>query len=403
MFFVCCACASKRTDAEDGSAGSQALPGAHRTLADLLEEAEASQDAQQSAKRKNGEPKQSGQVDAGGWQWNPPVGADTTGGTVPHAGPGQALPNPPGDTNELQRIIDQRNKLVDKCKFLDNLRVIARRGARPKALAQAQRDLQPHVPRWIELYRQMADFLPPRFDDPHRSQVVGVLEAAIRKRKDFFEAQVLAAIGRAYDGHVTEATQHLDGAIEVIESCGSALYPSLVAHDCAYACILAGQPEKVELFIKLIKEKIDATDQYQRQQWLVAVYACAVGNEGDARTYFRRVLSKVGFIQKRTVPVSPILVGDAAFFFLTQSTASLTAAQVADYKQMAEQLLENVPTEDPWVWQLLRAKAALAADQGEWGTALKHLEDCEEVCPRTIDAEVQAVKAGYRDHPVTSH
>lgn len=449
----------------EARAGAQALPGGHRTLADLLREAE------EQATNKPASGHESGKTTA-----KPEASRDRKWGpdrTPPRAEParptGDIEPQPPPrpraiptpapppvvHTADLQHHIDARHRIVDACDFFDTLKRIAREEATlfqrgrehqqavvvltqavananmlnapgtnqvpaaakdaatravdrarasirrtEQAVAGQQRVLKPlyervapHVGPWVQVYRDMAQFLVPRRSDPNRHNVLGVLEAAVARREDFFEGRVLAAFCHAYEGRADACGKHLDRAIGFIDANAPTLYATHVSHDCAATCIAANQPQRVSGFIKGVK-KLPADNQSAFQKWLVAAHAVATKREHDAAIFFRRALSTAGFFEKSTTdkptkPVNPILAGDAAHFFLTKKSTS--DKEVAD----AANLVERAEVSD--AWQLLRAKAALAARQARWDDAKAEIAACLAECPATLEAEVKSEDAAYRN------
>ena len=153
------------------------------------------------------------------------------------------------------------------------------------------------------------------------------LERAVNQRDDFFEGRVLAAYCHAYDGRIQACDNHLCTAISLIDECAPVLYFAQVTHDCAYVCIIAGQPDRVKPLIQILNG-LPRDQQSLSQLWLVASYSVATKKENDAATYFMRALAKMGFFKKPAngqpaATIDPMLAGDAAHFFLTQTNPPL--------------------------------------------------------------------------------
>jgi hypothetical protein len=455
---------SMAADPED-RAGGRALPGGHRTLADLIEEAERDTAGAKPSGQPSAKSLPQGVPDPKNWKWEPdhklqPEGAGEPPAPGPRQGVGERpqaiqapLAVPQANIARLQQLIDQRNRIVDACDFFETLQQIAREevqlrqcgvaavqaqvalnqanvhlnnlmvpGANlvaAKAKADARRAVDqarrqvgraeaafvrqqeilqplygrvaPHLVPWVKVYRDMAEFLVPRRSDPNRQAVLATIEGAIGQRQDFFEGQVLAAFGHAYDGQAKPCTDHLKGAIAFIDGCAPVLYTAHVTHDCAYACVIADQGELVKGFVKAI-EGLAPRNQSAYQQWLVATHAVSMKRTATAGTYFLRALAKVdGFAQPKAggqaAPIDPILAGDATHFFLTKQ-------REVDLEKYSRLIDRVAPGGD--AWQLARAQAALAARRGNWPKALRAIKACKDDCPETLVPEVTAEETAYQ-------
>lgn len=421
--------------AAEPPAGSTALPGGHRTLADLLGEAEdgATPPAQAN-------PRQPA-----------PRGERPQAIQAPVSGPAAEV-----NLSALQEAIDRRHQAVDACDLFQTLKDIVREEQKLRALvidwqsavvavnqaadqaailnapgtekvpgemkAAARRALDqargwlnraahavrtqqgvlqplygrvaPHLAPWVQAYRDMAGFVPVRRSDPGRQAVLAVFEQAIGRRNDFFEGRVLAAFMHAYDGQTAACSEHLAQAITFIDQYAPALYAAHVTHDCASTSILADQAKRVTGFVKMI-EDLDPKSQSAHQQWIVASHAVATKREATARTYMQRALAKAGAFKKppdgKPLPPLPsFLAGDAAHFYLTQKTVGEKDVE------KAARLIERAGTETD-AWQLARARAALAARQERWADACREMDACLVDCPATLQTAAGAEASAYRD------
>ena len=451
-----------RAAEEEERSGSRALPGAHRTLADLLEEAD------RDPPRPPPPPRAAPQAPAEDAAQPAPNDAAAADPKDEEKEKDEEEDVPPDDGTRnparLKALIARRHRIVDACDFFDTLKEVVRQeqvlavlvnewnhastalaraeqhaslqpnaglpppqAAQPAAPADqstAQATLQssqlafqqadnavtkqklkplysrlgPHVGPWAQVYRDMAAFIVPRRSDPDRQALIAMLESAISKREDFFEGRILAAFGHAYDGDAETSDAHLAKAITFIQAYAPGLYPTRMTHDCAAVCILAAKTGRIKEFVKMI-EGIHPLAQSIHQQWIVANFAVREKREATARTYFHRALVKAGAFKKpeadetdeALAPIDAVLAGDAAHFYLTQSTVSNHDVE------MCRRIIERA---DPAAvaWQLTRARAALAARQGEWLDALHLVTGCLEDCPATIKREVEAELRAYREN-----
>jgi len=366
----------------------------------------------------------------------------------------QALaPLPVVNINDLQVLIDRRNDIIDDCNFFATLKEIVQQEQKLRKLKSTQKQatfnrdqavneanilngpganlmlpaikanakrqaamalanlervegavavqqqvlqslyerITPHIGPWVRVYRDMAKFVAPRRNDPNRQAVLHCLERAVNQRDDFFEGRVLAAYCHAYDGRIQACDNHLCTAISLIDECAPVLYFAQVTHDCAYVCIIAGQPDRVKPLIQILNG-LPRDQQSLSQLWLVASYSVATKKENDAATYFMRALAKMGFFKKPAngqpaAPIDPMLAGDAAHFFLTQTNP------VDKQIENAKNLVNRVGQND--AWQMMRAQAALAARQKRWPAAQQVIAACEEECPLTLQAQVAAETQAY--------
>jgi hypothetical protein len=435
------------------ASGSRALPGGRRSLADLLRQAE-----EQAGNTAPTPPQERLSADRPSQTQAPPPQPDATVADLPTPSPSFEINWPQAGVENLPALIRQRHRIIDDCRFFETLArivdgermlpkferavqvaqaAVARAQASGKALnaagagfvpaeakgaaaqavtraeatlAEAQAALERHqdgirtlidkvasnVEPWIQAYRGMRDSVPHRRSDPSREAVLATLEKETADRDDFLEGHILAALCHAYDGNEKKCAAHLAAAITFIDR-----YPPLlsaqVTHDCAYVAILADRPHLVNNYVKLIKG-MPPEDQSAPQQWLVATFAVATKAEPTAATYFRKALTGEGFHRqkKRGKPprIDPILAGDAAHFFLTRKKPS------AEDRADAALLVQCRDPDNSW--QLLRAKAALAASEDRWPEAQQQIAACRRDCPLTLEEQIEKQAAAYGDEKIWS-
>jgi hypothetical protein len=366
-------------------------------------------------------------------------------------------PQPELNLSDLQRLIDERNRIVDDSRFFRTIKEIVREEGKLAAIitqvGQAERILNgaiadanllhapgttkvtesakaaarervlaaraqleqyvrkyrdqvdvlrplyervhPRIGPWTKTYQQMTKFVVPRRSDQNRDEVLKLLETAISRRSDFCEGHVLAAVCTAYDGRFEDSRGHVDKAIAFIDEHQPALYPTHMTYDCAIAAVLAQAPERVKGFITMLK-KLPVSRQSVAQQWLVATHSVSTKAESTANDYFRRAIAKAGgFAADETTGAKrlPPFLAGDAAHFW------LTKKDVKDADvERAAQVLQRTETSD--AWQLTRAQAALAARQGRWEEAIQLVELCRADCPALLEAEVDQELAAYKEKRV---
>lgn len=341
-----------QSPADEGSVGSLALPGAHRTLADLLREAEERDQTASEEDRRQRKPAPA-LTDPKDWKWEsgePQLEPNLQPGDAPSGGVArpQAVQAPapaaPMELTQLTELIQQRNTAVNACDLFNTLSEIvvaektlrqlvtdwknavrianaaiaeanmlnnpganlvskaakqsaenAKRNAlqrrdaanqalhtfRSNTLQPLYKKIQPHLGDWMTSYRKIREFVIPRCTDPNHQAVIGALEQAVRNQDDFFEGRVLAACCLAYQGQLKPCHDHLDNAHRFIEKHYLAVSPTLAAHDCAVACIVAGIPAKVERFIQDIKKVLTPADASSAMDRRLSCCRHEEGSDGE--------------------------------------------------------------------------------------------------------------------------
>lgn len=285
---------------------------------------------------------------------------------------------PPGAVgnarNQVERAAQTLQRVIGQC-------------ARQVQKMQPLHDrVDPAIGPWFACYGKMRALVGHDRQDPNRRILLPILEAECTRREDFCEGRVLAAIGCVYDGRPDAARDHLEVACRAFGPCD--LFKSVFANDCCHGYLLLGLPEAIQEWTKWVKN-IDAKRQTTARCWLVGQMAMLQFKENDAAQWFGKSISKSGMLAKQNpAPASPVLVGDAAGFYLT------CANEKVRNPDKARDLIAKVPP-DTNCWQMLRARAALAAEDADWDRAVQLIASCGDRCPPTIQEEVAAQRKNY--------
>jgi tetratricopeptide (TPR) repeat protein len=429
-----CGVAVSKVEAKDGP-GGHPLAGRHGGLADLLEAADWPVAPQAMNKPA---------LDAADHEWAP------KDASVPEAAEGQVPDRPrlnpeplvkpaaadPNARRTIEGLITQRNRIIDGCDFFDTITEIGKEEkelvkrlqdnnraaavaneaaialgqvvalgdagkqmvpAAKNRLQQAQGQLQATIGKvreqqqklepmytkirenvgpWTETFQKMRGWLVHDRQDPNRAVVLEALEAATAWRKDFYEGHVLAALARAYDGDAVAAERHLTAACAGFREYD--LFGAAWGADCCLTYLLLDQPKKVADYLSSVR-KLDSKRQTPLLCWLVGQAAMLEVKENEAHTYFNRALTKTGFRDPKQPSMPEPLLGDAAFLYATAKNNT-----VRDLEK-AKELLERAPKEST-SWQVLRARAAVLAAEGDSEAARQALDACRERAPGTLDA-----------------
>jgi len=243
---------------------------------------------------------------------------------------------------------------------------------------------------WMEHYREMRRCVGQDRRDPNGSAVVDILETEISTNPDFFEGRILVAVAHMYHGDPTKAAAHLRAA-QGDDALGrhlDVLASTDVAFDRAVAWVLLGEPKE-------IAKEMQAWDarwlnhKSPRHLWLLGLWYATKGQDQESERRFDRCLRAAGFNEtKEPPPISAAYLGDAAFFYLTTPNPKYLRVE------RARKILARVP-EGEARWQVLRARAADLAEQGEWKEAVELLHACERCCPLTLMEEVRSQVGAY--------
>jgi hypothetical protein len=342
-----------------------------------------------------------------------------TSGTSPAGAPAGAPPRAPGDTAgaaprprtfDLHDAILQRNAIVDEGRLFEKIEGLLKeqeayikqwRGARGRPSPKVRQeltarldkckdllaDLREPLFRWLGCYGDLRRFLPQDRADPNLRSAVEVLRQQASLRPDFVEGRALAALGCVYTGQPDDARTLVGEARTFIER--HAILGTPVAADCCLVSLLLGKPAEIDGYVRQVRaQKIgDRTSQGCR---VVAMHAVLIGDEESAEKYFGIALARAAEVAKAAdTRVPDDLAGDAAFCFLTPFGDSHRDAS------KARELLAKVP-EDSTVWQVLRARAALAAESDDFDTAVALVKKAKQRCPPSLTRECDAMLASYQ-------
>lgn len=247
--------------------------------------------------------------------------------------------------------------------------------------------VQPEIGPWMECYWRMRRAV--QFDrrDPNRQAVLGILKDAVGSRADFIEGRVLAAILEVFDGNAAGAEDHLKTACKGMARYN--LFGTPFANDGCLGYLLLGRPDMVGDFIAAVR-KLDAPRQTAFRCWLVGLGGMLQCKDNEAAAYLQKALAKIDFYKKdKEVPAeAAALLGDAALFRLTAHNEAQR-----DTDKARDILAGTSPDWD--VWQVHRARAALAAADGNWPEAIQHIDRCGQACPPSLAEEVAAQREAY--------
>jgi len=249
--------------------------------------------------------------------------------------------------------------------------------------------LRPHLKPWMRCYHELRGYLPTDRQASDHETVLQILDAEITGRDDFHEGRVLAALGAAY-GDVSAATHHLDRVGDELDR--YALSYTAIGEDFCRAALAAGMRgelgAKVSNFIKGL-ERLDIKQHTPVRAWLIASCCVQQDRNVDAKKFFERGLRKLDAYDKNndTVIDNP-LIGDAAFFYLVSNSD-----QVRNPAK-AEELIAKTPPQGG-CWEVVRARAALAAEKGDWKKAVQLLDECAKRCPAALDTAVAGQRKAY--------
>lgn len=87
--------------------------------------------------------------------------------------------------------------------------------------------------------------------------------------------------------------------------------------------------------------------------------------------------------------------GDAPPQLLAEAAMALTYLEGKTNAEKAGRYLEEAGNNGSW--QLLRARAGLAAENEKWSEAIELLEECILAAPPRLEAELRVQQASYRE------
>jgi hypothetical protein len=241
--------------------------------------------------------------------------------------------------------------------------------------------------RWLGCYGDLRRLLPQDRADPNLRSSVDVLKQEASLRPDFVEGRALAALGCVYTGQTDDARKLVGQARTFIERHGVLGAP--VAADCCLVSLLLGTPSDIDAYVKQVRAQktADRTSQGCR---VVAMHAMLTGDEETAERFFGIALAKAEEIAEANESRVPDdLAGDAAFCFITPFGDAHRKAT------KARELLSKVP-DDSTVWQVLRARAALAAESDDFDAAVTLVKKAKEHCPPSLADECDAMLERFK-------
>jgi hypothetical protein len=274
--------------------------------------------------------------------------------------------------------------------------------AAERALQESQRklagfvqaNLQPWLnkvdaarPEWARIYQAMRNLVPTDRADPRAGEVSAIYAAECRRQEHFVEGYVLGAITAIYANELREATDSLEKAARMIVD--FQLGDLLVSADFCHAWLLLGKPDACKPVVEFIKAMADTATSIE-QDCIVGMHAYATRKFNDGATYYGRAIHKQARLKRQAgLDAPPALWGEAAMLFMQMDDRN--------QKNKAKHVLQKAdPHNQSGAWQVLRARATLAAEDGRWGDAEVLLATSESRAPLVKQAELRAQLAGYR-------
>jgi len=239
-------------------------------------------------------------------------------------------------------------------------------------------DVREDLPAFLTNYQRMRALLLPDRRNPHLGAFTSVLESGNARTSDFVEGHVLSAIALTYAGEADRAERSLEKASAFVLEHNLVL--TALGEDCCYGWLLIGKPQSTKPYIDHLK-KLDVPRQTPARCWLIAAWSAASGKHADAISFFGKAVAK----SKGNAP--PQLLAEAAM--------ALTYLEGKTNAEKAGRYLEEAG--DNGSWQLLRARAGLAAENEKWSEAIELLEECILAAPPRLEAELRVQQASYRE------
>lgn len=237
--------------------------------------------------------------------------------------------------------------------------------------------VQPELPRFFENYVGMRKLIPLDRKHPASGPLLNELRNSILKRVDFVEGHILAGILYAYAGDAN-AQAEFKKASDINEPCGLAC--SLLGYDCCYGLVMAGTPDDIPKEYITFLKKLDPKRQTTAACWLIGARAFSKGQHNEATTFLQKALTKAD------EAAAPQLRGELSWLYLF-------AENKRDI-QKAKSVLKDLDAES--AWQVKRAHAGLAAEQGAFERATALMEGCRASAPPAFDAELADQHNNYK-------
>ncbi|MEI6257347.1 MAG: hypothetical protein WCQ77_11955 [Planctomycetota bacterium] len=250
--------------------------------------------------------------------------------------------------------------------------------------------LQGARPKWAEIYSQMAQLVPRDATDPLAKAVADAWDAAGANENDFVEADVLGAVSKIYAGDQVSAEKLLQRASNFLKA--SQLYGLPVAVDCCHGWLLLGKPPMCQDYVTFLKNLPD-TATVIGQDWAIGLHAYADRKLNGGTDDFSRAVRKAIKLRALAQEAPPALWGDAVVSLL--QTDEVDAGRGRNFFKTAGPVVVS-----DGCWQVLRARAMIAADAADWKPAVALLEVCAERAPGAMQAELADHLAAYRQQQV---
>jgi hypothetical protein len=237
--------------------------------------------------------------------------------------------------------------------------------------------VQAEFPRFLQNYVLMRKLIPLDRKHPASGPLLNELQNSIPHRNDFVEGHILAGILYAYDGNAN-AQAEFKKASDINEPCGLAC--SLLGYDCCYGLVIAGAPDDIPKEYITFLKKLDPKRQTTAVCWLVGARAFAKGQHNEATTFLQKALTKA------EGAASPQLRGELSWLYLfAENTRDIEKAQ---------KVLKGLDATS--AWQVKRAHAGIAAEQGSFDKAIELMEGCRASAPPAFDAELADQQNAYK-------
>jgi hypothetical protein len=251
--------------------------------------------------------------------------------------------------------------------------------------------LQGARPKWAEIYSQMGQLVPRDATDPLAKAVADAWDAAGANENDFVEADVLGAVSKIYAGDQVSAEKLLQRASNLLKA--SQLHGLPVAVDCCHGWLLLGKPRMCQDYVTFLKNLPDTATAIG-QDWAIGLHAYADRKLNGGADDFSRAVGKAIKLRKALAQEAPpALWGDAVVSLL--QTDEVNAGRGRNFFKTAGPVVVS-----DGCWQVLRARAMIAADAADWKPAVALLEVCAERAPGAMQAELADHLAAHRQQQV---
>jgi hypothetical protein len=254
-------------------------------------------------------------------------------------------------------------------------------------IAPLENYLQAARPKWAEIYYQMGQLVPRDATDPLAKALADAWDAVGVNENAFVEAHVSAAVAKIYAGDPAAAEKLLQRASNFLKA--SQLHGLPVAVDCCHGWLLLGKPRMCQDYVTYLKNLPD-TATLIGQDWAIGLHAYAERKLNGGAAYFSRALGDAIKLRETLAQEAPpALWGDAVVSLLQADEVSVNRGRNF-FKKAGPAVVSDGG------WQVLRARAMIAADAEAWKPAVALLVACKERAPGTMRAELENQLAAYR-------